>query len=383
MIAIDFPSLQSEAICLRTMLALHPSHPKSKLYRNASKAAASARFAMSYNKSALSADFDISPLLHYYSLLQSLKTLMFLRDVDYPIGTSVLQHGISVRRSKKDSYSWAHDYVHVYKDGVMQSYAQLEGQKVHAGSRYIVGHLIASLPHMVSHVELFHDGFTRVYPIVRADGTRIRRVTEATDWYASRKVAARRGKTVSEWTEEFLRAAPARTNQHSDNALHENARNDRNSNSKLVSRGERIGALQYAITAAESLESLNVEFAQLTEPNMGSSVSRGPAAIQHESLSKPTPRGLMLIPDCPDHPWIRQGEDGLFLYDGPPQPDWIIDFVLLYTLSSLCRYNPVEWSDILLWNNESDAYLVRQYLHNYQPFVTRPIGLWSDGTGLH
>lgn len=42
-------------------------------------------------------------------------------------------------------------------------------------------------------------------------------------------------------------------------------------------------------------------------------------------------------------------------------PDWFLQFVLLFSLSGLVRYNPVEWSDIVVWSNESDSYLVREF----------------------
>lgn len=43
-------------------------------------------------------------------------------------------------------------------------------------------------------------------------------------------------------------------------------------------------------------------------------------------------------------------------------PPWLTQFVLLFSLSALCRYNPVEWTDIVIWTNEIDAHLVRQFL---------------------
>lgn len=45
-----------------------------------------------------------------------------------------------------------------------------------------------------------------------------------------------------------------------------------------------------------------------------------------------------------------------------PTSEWFVRFVLLFSLSGLVRYNPVEWSDIVLWSNESDSYLIREFL---------------------
>ncbi|WP_067934509.1 YaaC family protein [Alicyclobacillus kakegawensis] len=75
------------------------------------------------------------------------------------------------------------------------------------------------------------------------------------------------------------------------------------------------------------------------------------------------PPGLLHVPaPRADHPMRREFGGRVFLLDGNRHPEWMAHYGILYSLSSLCRYNPVEWSDIVLWQNEVDALIVREYL---------------------
>ena len=93
----------------------------------------------------------------------------------------------------------------------------------------------------------------------------------------------------------------------------------------------------------------------------------------HQNLAKPwdeslgEPQRWLVLPlrTLQNHPFVLNGPQPpgeLWLGSKPVTPLWVIHYVLLYTLSSLCRYQPLEWSDILLWQNEQDAPLVRAYL---------------------
>ncbi len=113
----------------------------------------------------------------------------------------------------------------------------------------------------------------------------------------------------------------------------------------------------------------------------------------HQNLAKPwdeslgEPLNWLVLPlrTLQNHPFVLnrpQPPGELWLGSRPVTPLWVIHYVLLYTLSSLCRYQPLEWSDILLWQNEQDAPLVRAYLELInQPGMLHSV-VWEVVGGL-
>ncbi|MBX5437805.1 MAG: hypothetical protein IRZ33_11420 [Alicyclobacillaceae bacterium] len=220
--AVSLQHLQSDALALHTLRRIHPGAPASLCYRRASRVSSSLRQAIAFQAAASRADFAVRPLLQYYELVHGMKALLYLCDLQYPKSASVLQHGLSVRRTKRDVYHWPLESVYVQKDGILQAFAATFAPRLALPQRFVVAHLLHQLPSTQSLVAAF-------------------------------------------WA----------------------------------------------------------------------NVPPAPVRFPHEV------------------------ED-----DAPDTPDWLIHFVLLFTLASLCRYNALEWSDILMWNHEVDALLVRAYLES-------------------
>ncbi|WP_078414528.1 YaaC family protein [Priestia abyssalis] len=97
------------------------------------------------------APLAIKPMLLFYGMTQLLKACLLTVDFDYPHSTSVLAHGVSTRKRKKQSYDFLDDEVKIQKYGlfshisrVMFHVEQIEG------SKYSMFHLLSLIPELSS-----------------------------------------------------------------------------------------------------------------------------------------------------------------------------------------------------------------------------------------
>ncbi|WP_077620122.1 YaaC family protein [Bacillus sinesaloumensis] len=82
------------------------------------------------------APLSIKPVLLFYGMVQLLKACLLTVDPQYPESTSVLAHGVSTRKRKKQSYEFFLDEVRVQKNGLFSHFSermfhvkQIEGEK--------------------------------------------------------------------------------------------------------------------------------------------------------------------------------------------------------------------------------------------------------------
>lgn len=295
--------LCSDAVALSSVRDLHPTIHLSQAYRCAAKVAASARQAIAFQDAVQGACMEVLPLLLYYAQLQRLKTDLYLADPLYPPSSSVLQHGVSCRRNKRDTYHWPMDFLHVFREGVLQSWLACFHPQVSLPNRLILGDVLGELPDMVTFLGLLYPQFIHAHPVQKIE-------TDCIRFAASRSVASHRNLTVEAWKQAFAQAAASNRD------------------------GTR-----------PSLDTAHLE-----------------------------PPGMLWLPADPTgHPWIRIDQSGqYFVLDTYTLPEQAIHFVLLFSLSSLCRYSPVEWSDIVHWHNEADAGVVREYLSCAKKAVLGP-----------
>jgi hypothetical protein len=303
--------LQSEYKVKRILQRMHPNARQTDLFNSAAKVAASARQAAAFEQSDACVDLPVRPLVRYYAVLGWMKTLLYLHDLSFPASMSVLQHGISVRRSKRQPYRWPLETVYVHKDGILQCFFALSRARDNERSEFpqklVVGDLLGAMPPLACDVAIAHQQFQHVYPLREEVGA------DSTSEYVSRSIAANAGMTVEEWKRAYLKAG--RMTVDADGFLH----------------GSMDGEI-----------------------------------VRDTVVSPSEPPGLLMLPiPSKGHPWVITHGENRYLLDSPCFPQWLNHFVILYSLSALCRYNPMEWSDILTWNNEGDAYLVRAYLEHY------------------
>lgn len=334
--------LESDAVALQVLKDMHPDAPIGALYGNAAKVATNARQAIAYEESTSRVNIEIIPLILYYGYLHWMKALLYLSDLDYPHSSSLLQHGMSVRKVKREVYRWPLDYTYVYKEGVLQSFRDIVAPDLMLPNKIPIGHLLGSIPSIADAVAEFYPEFQHIYPVIpaeRAGGLRIGigmgagvaarggdasgragthtdagasvAVAPVNDAYVSRRIASNIGLTPTEWIASFAAASKGKRSQRGfDDAAVPTARRD-------------------AVSPVHDRD----------------------------------PNGLLGLPTAwPDHPWLYNTSYGQWVGDGHAYPLWISHLVTVYVLSTLCRYNAVEWLDIVHWNNDKDAHLVREYL---------------------
>lgn len=85
---------------------------------------------------AAQAPFELKPLLLFYGMVQLCKACLLTMDQDYPNTSSVLAHGVSTRKIKKQSFEFLQDTVLIQKKGLFGHMSKtlfniqsLEGQK--------------------------------------------------------------------------------------------------------------------------------------------------------------------------------------------------------------------------------------------------------------
>ncbi|WP_338421142.1 YaaC family protein [Mesobacillus harenae] len=93
-----------------------------------------------YYQQAESSPLVIQPILQYYGLVHLIKACILTVQPNYPESTSVLAHGISTRKRKKQQYQFFDDEVKFQKNGLFSLMAeklfhmkQLEGEKASMG----------------------------------------------------------------------------------------------------------------------------------------------------------------------------------------------------------------------------------------------------------
>ncbi|MCL6455118.1 MAG: YaaC family protein [Alicyclobacillus sp.] len=383
-VAIPRVNLQSEHFVKQLLRLFHPDAPLSACYTSAARVSASARQAAALEEADANVDIAVRPLIRYYSLLHWMKALLHLADLDFPASTAVLQHGVSVRRTKRSPYQWPFDVLYVHKDGILQSLWRVAQVGGRLPDRLAVGHCLGSLSLMVDDVAAVHPQLQHVYPVLRTPPADTRRTSVGSDEgpmvpdvaaYVPRRIAANRGMTPGEWKAAFLTARSQSIGDTSVPPVHASVQGPDGPHLRTVNPPDGMSGNSLPVPdAAGTL--FGTGESELDEPEgwlvLPSDVTEHPwYATQPPGEPRNTawygPSGSSSgFPPCMDSTGPVASSCHL-LHDDAPQPQWFHHFCVLYTLSALCRYNSVEWSDILTWNNEVDALLVRQYLARYSP----------------
>lgn len=102
-----------------------------------------------YYQLAASAPLSIKPVLLFYGMVQLLKACLLTVDPQYPESTSVLAHGVSTRKRKKQSYEFSQDEVKVQKNGLFTHFSEKMFHVKHLdGEKYSMDQLLRRLPEM-------------------------------------------------------------------------------------------------------------------------------------------------------------------------------------------------------------------------------------------
>jgi hypothetical protein len=111
-----------------------------------------------YYTQAASAPLSIQPILSFYGFIQLLKACLLTIDPNYPESTSVLAHGVTTRKRKKQQYEFTHDEVKVQKNGLFTYMAEKMFSLKHLdGERYSMGELMKELPELDECFQFLHS----------------------------------------------------------------------------------------------------------------------------------------------------------------------------------------------------------------------------------
>lgn len=131
-----FSASSSQLFLKKCYSQLHISEAEKKSYQICYPFIYYLEHAKTYYEQANISPLSIKPILTFYGFVQLLKACLLTLDPNYPESTSLLAHGVTTRKRKKQQYEFLKDEVKVQKNGLLPCIAeklfmikQLEGEK--------------------------------------------------------------------------------------------------------------------------------------------------------------------------------------------------------------------------------------------------------------
>ncbi|KUP03910.1 hypothetical protein Q75_17375 [Bacillus coahuilensis p1.1.43] len=114
------------------------------------------------------APLALKPLLLYYGYVQLLKAILLTVDPIYPQSSSVLAHGVSTRKRKKQHYSFLEDEVKIQKHGLYPHLAkEIFNITLTEGEKYTMESLLSHVPELT----LLFQFHLKKEPLLRVEQT--------------------------------------------------------------------------------------------------------------------------------------------------------------------------------------------------------------------
>ncbi|MRX74101.1 hypothetical protein GJU40_18420 [Bacillus lacus] len=130
--------------------------PQEKAYQNGYSFIYYLKHAENFFIQGKNAPLAIQPLLYFYGLTQLLKACLLTVDPDYPASSSVLAHGVTSRKRKKQHYCFFEDEVKIQRNGLYDHVSViLFGQKQQGMEKYTMNQLLSRIPELADSY-LFH-----------------------------------------------------------------------------------------------------------------------------------------------------------------------------------------------------------------------------------
>ncbi|MFE8698963.1 YaaC family protein [Cytobacillus sp. FJAT-53684] len=124
-----------------------------------------------YYKQAQTAPLMIQPILLFYGFIHLIKACILTIDPNYPETTSVLAHGVSTRKRKKQQYHFFHDEVKFQKSGLFPYMAERMFHMKHLeGEKATMDELLAQIPEL-SHLFLKMERKSTFIPLKKQEDT--------------------------------------------------------------------------------------------------------------------------------------------------------------------------------------------------------------------
>ena len=146
-----FSASSSQLFLKKCYSQLHISEAEKKSYQNCYPFIYYLEHAKTYYEQANISPISIKPILLFYGYVQLLKACLLTIDPNYPESTSLLAHGVTTRKRKKQQYEFLKDEVKVQKNGLLPCTAEKLFQiKQLEGEKFTMETLIREIPEMQS-----------------------------------------------------------------------------------------------------------------------------------------------------------------------------------------------------------------------------------------
>ncbi len=130
-------------------------HHEQKSYNNAYSFIYYVEHGLTYLQQAGNTPTSIKPVLMFYGMVQLIKACLLTVDPSYPESTSVLAHGVSTRKRKKQSYEFIQDEVKVQKNGLFSHFSdKMFHVKQTEGTKYSMKDLLFSIPELETTIKI-------------------------------------------------------------------------------------------------------------------------------------------------------------------------------------------------------------------------------------
>lgn len=144
-----FSATTSQLFLKKCYSQLHISDAEKKSYQNCYPFIYYLEHAKTYYEQANISPLSIKPILTFYGFVQLLKACLLTLDPNYPESTSLLAHGVTTRKRKKQQYEFIKDEVKVQKNGLLPCIAEKLFQiKQLEGEKFTMETLIREIPEM-------------------------------------------------------------------------------------------------------------------------------------------------------------------------------------------------------------------------------------------
>ncbi|MGZ4032608.1 MAG: YaaC family protein [Tumebacillaceae bacterium] len=264
--------------------------------------------AREYYRAAEACDILTKPLLLYYGMMALSKALITTRNPDYPSTTSVLKHGLSTRKLKRDEYQFADDEVRVQKDGIFNVLHQtLNGPLFENQHRFRMKELLAVIP------ELTH-AYQRLYGPAQVCSLDVCKMEAGSElgaleqprhlWQIPRTFVAGSDKTKEELLELL--------NRHGE---------ERRSRFAFPEGQDDAGMLRVLVEMED----------------------------EHHPL---------LLRDFSGQPHLRFPHEGDLVI-----PEISVHYMVMFVLGMLCRYETERWGEMILTFASHDTFLINEFLN--------------------
>lgn len=122
---------------------------KNTSYQNSDRFYYFLKHGLTYYRTGKQAPITIQPLLYYYGMMHLIKACLLTKIPDYPERTTLLAHGLSTRKQKKQNYQLLQDEVKIQQKGLFPYFStQLFGVTSFTKDRFIIQQLLKSIPEL-------------------------------------------------------------------------------------------------------------------------------------------------------------------------------------------------------------------------------------------